>query len=378
MREWLDRIVFFIRTHEGLAFGVFVLLVSLGLAWVLHLHGITWAVMPRSMRLVVAAAAFLLYLVWMLRNVTESAAMQERWLLWQSQVLSGERKLFATFLVVLLGGVVWVLVSHGTAETANRPALVALCSLVVLVILGWILWERGLSPEWRERTAPLVAFYLNHENFVFAGFLILAAGSVALAVRLAPPPPVADVAPVASSPRPTPRPVMPVDIGRASLQAVAPGIPLSDEGHPSAQTRIDAAYRREAEAIRLKYLDGVFDDRAPDFRAYGFQGQSVNIGGERTQMQGLFDGALDIRQDYTLVAFSQRDPRHATCHVKEVLSSTWPTSIQGTVDDVAIRSESLDDWEETDGDWKMVATHILKSDVTRKRGPLALSGVKPQ
>ena len=160
---------------------------------------------------------------------------------------------------------------------------------------------------------------------------------------------------------------MPVLVPQVCLKTVLVfGVLLAPRACLAApREEIESAYARSSLALQLKYLDGVASIRAPGYRLISSEGLNLDLDIERRRLGQLLAPVLRASESTSLLQFTPLSPERAKCRVRYVTVLVSMDQVTQRELRQTIVTECLDDWRLFGPRWLLVATRVVKQDVSR-------------
>jgi hypothetical protein len=131
----------------------------------------------------------------------------------------------------------------------------------------------------------------------------------------------------------------------------AAAAPLNEE--------LKAAYRKATRATKLRYLDGIYSIRAPEFELLDLEGKRVNLQTEKNRQRVHLATAVSAEESATLVSAQRLSPTTARSIVDyraqyRLLDGVSPKPVLRVIE-----ARCADEWVRRDNEWLLTRTRVL-------------------
>lgn len=153
-----------------------------------------------------------------------------------------------------------------------------------------------------------------------------------------------------------------------SLMCLALTIVSAAAAQPAASNvkrELSAAYVKASRAAQLKYLEGIYSIRGPEFEVIQPDGRKADLALERSQQAHLLSSSLKIREKTVVKSVEMRGPNSARCRVEFLTEFTMLDSASAKPYVLKLDTLCEDDWTKGDKGWLQSRSRVLRQGAKR-------------
>lgn len=131
------------------------------------------------------------------------------------------------------------------------------------------------------------------------------------------------------------------------------------------QDEIKRAYFRSTNATKMKYLDGVYCIRSPQFQLTSQEGMRLDLKVERTRWEQVLLAAVSVDEKVDILSFRQPQPGRAQCKVRYTTRLVNVDPLTDKEVTQVLVTDCLDEWSSTSRGWLLTSTKVTEQDFKR-------------